>query len=264
MRIWPWQRYRFARKGTLWPERRNQNPLEWPETALVCTCAGVTRGDLGHALAEGYDSIESLSERTGATQACASCRPLVAQFVGAPIEPALPAPTGLLYSISAIAAILIAAIIAWPPLPAPTSVLRDNLLAALWQDSYWQQVSGYLLLGSVVLSMMISLRKRWKSFTWANFERWRLWHVALATFSLLLLIAHTGMSAGENFNFKLMAVFLAVVISGALAGPLIAWEERAGGTLLRTVRFWWVRIHIIIIWLFFALIPIHILSVYYF
>lgn len=263
-RIWPWQRYRFARYGTIWPERRRQNPLNWPDAALVCTCAGVTRGDLGRAISEGYRTPAELSDRTGAGQACASCLPYVSLIAGSPVEMKAPPPTVSQFAISGIAAILSALIIARPPIGPPTSAINGGFLANLWQNNLWQQVSGYVLLGTVLVSMILSLRKRWNYFSFASFEKWRMLHLALATLSLLFLVLHTGLNGGDNLNFKLMVIFLATAISGIITALLISWEDMNGGILIRTIRTWCVRVHIIIIWILFAFVPIHILAVYYF
>src|SRR5262245_24521508 len=85
----PWQRWRFLRRGTLWPEREPGSVTEWPAAAVVCNCTGVTRGEISRACAAGCRTVEQVSLATRASSVCGSCRPLVADLAGAagPVEP---------------------------------------------------------------------------------------------------------------------------------------------------------------------------------
>ncbi|MEN8167603.1 MAG: cyclic nucleotide-binding domain-containing protein [Pseudomonadota bacterium] len=78
-RIWPWQLALFQLKGELWLEREQES---FAESTVVCRCTGVTRGALNEAVMNGCDTVEKLTERTGASQVCGSCAPLLAEIVG--------------------------------------------------------------------------------------------------------------------------------------------------------------------------------------
>jgi nitrite reductase (NADH) large subunit len=73
--LWPWQIWRFMRTGLPWVETEQDNVCAWPAAAAVCNCTGVTRGQLGAAIAAGCNSVEMLAARTGASTVCGSCRP---------------------------------------------------------------------------------------------------------------------------------------------------------------------------------------------
>ena len=77
--IWPWQLALFQQQGELWLEREQES---FADTAIVCRCTGVTRGELNAAVIDGCDSVETLAARTGASRVCGSCTPLLAEIVG--------------------------------------------------------------------------------------------------------------------------------------------------------------------------------------
>jgi nitrite reductase (NADH) large subunit len=80
-RIWPWQINRFKKTGSLWAEDDACNVVLWPNSAVVCHCAGVTRGNLARAQACGACNVDQLVQLTGASSVCGACRPLLANFV---------------------------------------------------------------------------------------------------------------------------------------------------------------------------------------
>ncbi len=78
-RIWPWQLALFRQTGEIWLEPERDS---FKDTAIICQCAHVTRGELNEAIAKGYDTIEKLAKYTSASQICGSCTPKLAEFVG--------------------------------------------------------------------------------------------------------------------------------------------------------------------------------------
>ena len=90
--VWPWQRRRLARTGQLWSAERSRAVASWPAGALVCQCRGITRGELGEALAAGADSLGALTTRTGAASVCGGCRPLLEQLLDPGAAPTARAP----------------------------------------------------------------------------------------------------------------------------------------------------------------------------
>jgi ferredoxin-NADP reductase len=77
--IWPWQLALFQQQGELWLEREQES---FADTAIICRCTGVTRGELNDAVTKGCDTVEKLAGRTGASRVCGSCAALLAEIVG--------------------------------------------------------------------------------------------------------------------------------------------------------------------------------------
>ncbi len=262
-RVWPWQWLRFRTTGLLWPEEELGSVAAWPATATVCNCTGVTRGQLGRALAEGCTTAAALAACTGASTVCGSCRPLLAELAGsaAPAEPSRGWKT--LAGSSAVAALATLALALFVLVPYAASVQTPLQIDFLWRENFWKQVSGYTVLGLTVLLLIMSLRKRIRRFTLGDFPLWRIAHVVLGVLTVAGLLVHTGGRLGSNLNFLLMASFLAAIVVGAAAGGLIAFEHRLGAAAMRLRRsgIW---THILIVWPIPVLLGFHVLKSYYF
>lgn len=262
-RVWPWHRTAFRRRGTLWSSETTQGVADWPAIAVVCNCAAVTRGALGRAVAEGCQTVESLRARTGAGQVCGSCRPLLAELVGATAQ-AEPQPgrRGVLGSVVGALAVLAAFLFA-AEIPVADTVQGGWQPQSLWLDGFWKQVSGYTLLGLGLVASLLSLRKRWKRFTLGAYPWWRLAHAVLGTLAVATLIVHTGLRLGNHLNFLLIAGFLALTALGAFAGAVVALERMPNPWTrrFRALSGYW---HVVLLWPLPALLGFHILSVYYF
>ncbi len=261
-RIWPWQLLRFARSGALWAEEDAGSVLAWPAAAAVCNCTGVTRGDLGRAMADGCATVEALAARTGASTVCGSCRPLLAQLAGAagPLAPERGWKTLLGSGGFALVAAVLLLLFA---VPYAASVQVPWQWDVLWRDSFWKQVSGFTVLGLSVVLSALSLRKRIRRFTLGAFPVWRVMHAVLGALTLVALAVHSGGRLGSNLNFTLMACFLGVVVLGATAGGIVALEHRLGSGAARLRRSWlWA--HILMTWPIPVLLAFHVLKTYYF
>jgi len=262
-RIWPWQLWRFARTGSPWPEAEQENVVAWPATATVCNCTGVTRGQLGAAVAGGCCTVEALAARTGASTVCGSCRPLLAQLAGG--KPATGPERGWKWLLGAggfalPAAIALALVIL---IPYAATVQVPWQWDVLWRESLWKQASGFTVLGLSVLILLLSLRKRIRRFTLGDFPIWRVVHVVLGALTLAGLAVHTGGRLGSNLNFLLIASFLGVVAVGSVAGGMIALEHRLGAGAARLRRTWtWT--HILLFWPIPILLALHVFKTYYF
>lgn len=261
-RILPWQAWRFARTGSPWPEREMGSVLAWPEAAAVCNCTGVTRGQLGQALAAGCASAEALAAATGASTVCGACRPLLAELAGGSerAAPARGAKVLLAAGGAALGAALAAALFA---VPYPSTVQMPWMWDVLWRESVWKQVSGYALLVLSLLALLLSLRKRIRRFTLGDFAHWRSAHGVLAALTLAALAVHTGGRLGANLNFILAAMFLGLICAGSIAGGVVALEHRLGprGGRLRRA---WTWAHLLFSWPVPALLGMHVLKTYYF
>jgi len=262
-RVGPIARLRFRRVGRVWSEAGADSVAYWPAAATVCNCVAISRGRLSEVIASGCASVECLGERTGAGRVCGSCKPLLAELAGTQSAPnVVPGRAALLGSTFATVLLLIAFL--WPGGIAPASTVQAGAWPEkLWTDGTWKQVTGYSLLGLGLIGLLLSLRKRWSRFKTGDFGWWRVMHVVLGLGALAVLVAHTGLHSGMNFNFYLLASFLALTKLGSLSSVVVALEARP----TRASRRWkqlatWA--HILLVWPVPALLTFHVLSVYYF
>ena len=171
----------------------------------------------------------------------------------------------LLLSLSIVGAVAAAATLLIPRIPVPDR-FPPAVSERLWFDGLWQQWSGYVLLALSVAGLVIAVivRKRLVPRI-AGSPRWRLSHIGLGIACVLTLFAHTGFRIGDNVNAALMGVYLAVLLSGALAGVVIGGAQglrRMGagrtGKPLRAL----LRVHALALCPLPALLAVHILLAY--
>ncbi len=262
-RVWSWQKYRFTKSGSLWHEQDVQNVNNWPASAIVCQCTGVTHGALRQSMQSGNDSLQALCSATGASSVCGSCKPLLAELVGSQaIEPETGYRTLLWTGIIGLLASL-----AWliaPSIPYPNSVQVGLQWDLLWREGLIKQISGFSLLGMVALISVISLRKRLKHFSFGDFSSWRIVHVAVGVVAVATLLAHTGFRSGYNLNFLLMLDFVGLLLVGSIASSAIGLQHalpRAAAKRTREMSLW---LHILLLWPLPALLGFHILKTYWF
>ncbi|HTL74564.1 MAG TPA: (2Fe-2S)-binding protein, partial [bacterium] len=263
--VWRWQVSRFNRTGRLWSGAETLPVTQWPAAAMVCNCVGVRRGALTAACAEGCVTVEQLARRTGASTVCGSCKPLLAEFLGAPARLTPVAGLKLLAAASGAALLLALMIFFAVPVPFAESVQAGlRKLDFLWREETWKKVTGFSLIGLALISLLLSLRKRVKKFSWGEFGHWRAVHAVLGTLTLLALVSHTGFRLGHNFNFVLMADFLVLALVGALAGVVTALERRLTAQSAKRLRSFWTGTHIAMAWPLPVLVAVHVLTAYYF
>lgn len=268
-RLWPWQLRRFARSGMLLDEAVPDSVLAWPAAATVCNCTGVTRGQLGQAVAGGCATVEALARTTSASTVCGSCRPLLQELLGADVPPE-PArhwrPVAALSLLSLAGALLIALLPVWPM---SRGFSAGFTVDKLFIDGTFKQVTGYTLLALSLFAIPLALRKRWKRLRFGDFAGWRLVHIVLGAAALAALAAHTGFRLGDNLNLALILAFLATLLAGAVGGAIIAGEHRLAAIPAirsrrvdpRRVALW---LHILASWPLPALLIVHIASVYFY
>ena len=253
-RIWPWQVRRFERTGSL-PGYSRQAPVaEWPPSALVCNCLEIPRGTLSAAAAGGCSSVRALAETTGASSVCGSCRPLLAELIGAPAGAVRFEGRRGLLAAAAAAVVLAFWIALGTPIPLASRLEAQGVWDILYRDGFWRQTTGFGLLGMVLIPTLgFSLAKRWRR-ACPESDSWRLGHAAFSALALLGLVAHTGMRLGSGFNQLLTISFLAATVFGAAA---------AAGFGQRHARltFW---LHVFAVWPLPVLLAFHILASYYF
>lgn len=268
-RLWPWQLRRFEREGELVGAAVPDSVIAWPAAATVCNCTGVTRGQLGAAIAGGCATVEALCRTTSASTVCGGCRPLLQELLGAD---ALPEPNKLwrplaLFSLLALLGVGLTSLL--PPLPFADRFDAAFTIDKLFIDNTLKQVTGYSLLALSVIAALISLRKRLKWLIFGEFAGWRLVHVVLGALALSTLVAHTGLRLGDNLNRALILSFLATLLAGGAGGAIIAFEHRLAAFPLvrrrvvdpRGIALW---LHILACWPLPLLLTIHIATVYFY
>lgn len=86
--LWPWQRLRFQKTGAPWAIAGDLPVHQWPPTSTICSCLGINKQLIEQTIdyCGGVESrpLDQVIERCRASTACGSCRPLVAELVGAP------------------------------------------------------------------------------------------------------------------------------------------------------------------------------------
>ncbi|MGB0713730.1 MAG: FAD-dependent oxidoreductase [Gammaproteobacteria bacterium] len=262
-RVWPWQVRRFRETGQLWGDNAGAAVAHWPESAVVCNCTGVTRGELSHALTTGCTTADDLRDRTGASSVCGSCKPLLAELLGDTSVPAEKGATPLAWA-SIVSLVIALAFLLVPAIPYPDSVQVDWRWDELWRDALFKQISGYTLLGAGVLLSVISLRKRIRGFSLWDFAWWRVAHVLIGVLTVAVLVAHTGLRLGHELNLALMLSFTGLLIAGAAAGATIGLQHVIAPRTGRQVRKASIWAHILLIWPLPALLGFHILKFYWF
>jgi nitrite reductase (NADH) large subunit len=259
------ERERFVRQGRLWRGTADLSVSQWPSGALVCQCMRVPRGVLSAACAAGCLTVEQLASRTGASLVCGSCRPLLAELIGAPAESARVPGSKTLGLASLGAATLVVAILG---LDSPA--LADSVQSqwrhwdVLWREDWAKRASGFALVSLVLVSLMFSARKRLPKFSWGAFGHWRAVHALLGVGTLGVLAAHTGFRLGHHLNLILMLNFLGLALAGSAAGAVAAWERRLGPRAGKRLRAGWTAAHIGLAWPLPALVVFHALAAYYF
>ena len=256
------KRRRFANEGRLWRDGIERPLEEWPAAAVVCTCTGVTCGALRNEFEGGARTSFALSECTGAGSVCGSCKPLIEEIAGERSS-AKRGQAGIALGIAALVGLAGTATAALlGPVPMATSVEAGPSIDFLWRDGWWKQASGFTLLGLCVLSLALSLRKRWKNFSIGTVRGWRIVHSTLGVATIVGVGVHTGFRMGVNLNFALMASLVGVVLLGSLTALVTSLEHRLpapwGGALRRS----WTAAHVVCFWPMPVLVLFHVLSVY--
>jgi NADPH-dependent 2,4-dienoyl-CoA reductase/sulfur reductase-like enzyme/bacterioferritin-associated ferredoxin len=173
--------------------------------------------------------------------------------------------TMALFTASICAVVMILALLVWP---APLS--RTMVGGTLWRfefastDGFWKQVSGYALVGLSILTLTLSLRKRWKRFAFSDVPLWRMIHGVIGALSLVMLMVHTGFRLGRHLLLILMVTFVLVTTFGAVAGFITVLSTEWSPLTARDQRLLWGRVHLVLCWLLPLLILLHIFQVYYF
>jgi nitrite reductase (NADH) large subunit len=258
----PWRAWRFRRSGRLFPEGQPVPVTLWPAAATVCNCTGVTRGQLGEAIAHGAGSVDALMRETSASTVCGTCRPLLQDLVGG--KAAHPPVFGarLIAGLSILAALVVLAAWFLPAWPYSASVEAGIGIDRFWIGSTTKQITGYTLLALSAAIAFLSVRKKVKARWLGSYKFWRIAHTLIGTAALVVLFLHTGFHLGHNLNRWLMLTFLTVAVIGSVTGFVTAREHAAlanGRTSYRPLFTW---LHIFAFWPLPVLLFLHIVTVY--
>lgn len=268
VRLWPWQQRRFRKHGSPWTPGGTMPVIDWPGQSIVCSCLAITKSAIASVVADGVTDPDQIAETTGASTACGSCRSLVCELAGGPAAK-VKVPAAKTMMAASIAAVVFS--LAWlfiPPIPFAESVQsswRD--VDYLWRDDFPRQVTGFTLLGLLVIGLVFSLRKRTTWFKFGSYGLWRAVHAVLGTAVLVALAVHTGFRVGENQNFVLAMVFIATAALGSIAGILSSLESKLSGHIAMSVRRYrpiLTKLHLLLFWPLPILIAVHIFSFYWF
>ena len=263
----------FMQTGELWGSAGAGRVMRLPDRAVVCNCKRVTAGAMRVQINSGCGTIERLAQCTGASTVCGSCKPMLAEMLGADFAPRGAGGVSgwrLFAGVSLMALLVVMAVALAAPVPFANTVQTVmHTIDQLWRDAVYKQISGYSLLGISVIALLLSARKRIKWLSFGSFGWWRVMHGMIGLSTLVVLIVHTGFRMGYNLNFYLMTAFLGLNLIGAAAGFITAMESAGDGAgrvaaFARQWRPWLTWGHILLFWPLPVLIGFHIASVYFF
>lgn len=264
-KIYPWQVMRFIRTGNIWPEEIGSTVNAWPSSAIVCQCMSVTRGTITDCVSQGACNTQMVSDKTGASSVCGSCKPLVQELIGGETikEPAPMYKT--LAGVSVVSLVIALLFYIAPNLPYASTVQNDWHWDVLWRNQLFKQISGFTILGLFSLGLAVSLRKRFRKFDkLGKFDYWRLAHISLGLLVVLVLVAHTGFRLGHGLNNLLMLSFSLMLIVGAFSSGVISLEHKLSNAIATRIRRLSVFSHIILFWPIPILLAWHILKGYWY
>jgi len=264
LRLKPWQIRRFLNSGSLWTEGVATSVTNWPKHAIVCNCMGVSRGLLEMAIEHGYNSMNTLQEHTNAGTGCGSCLPYIAELIGQPGSLQVLKRDTKLAMASALTLSLLVLIVLAPFMPPLDTLLGNWHLEELWLDNVWKQCSGYILLTLLFVSLLLSIRKRSKSFHHLSYASWRTIHSFTGALSLIVLALHNGLAFGHNLNRILLLNFLLLSFFGAVTGMLTASEGVTADSGVRRGKILGYWVHAVLFWPLPILLVFHIMSSYFF
>ncbi|NEO27293.1 MAG: hypothetical protein F6K03_10450 [Kamptonema sp. SIO4C4] len=182
--------------------------------------------------------------------------------------------------------------------PIYIEILREETfqLLQIFQGNLYKQITGYLSLAFVLLEMMLTVRKRSRSWRFkvtlpGSVQVWRSLHIFAGVGLLGLTLIHTIGANGMNFNAIFLWVFFGVTLS-ALAGVVAetgivessqryfgfnvtttkskdqriikALSVMSKGQLIRSLRKLWLSTHIILVSVFCVMLVVHIFLAYYY
>jgi nitrite reductase (NADH) large subunit len=260
--LWPWQILRFKRSGLIWSAEAGNDVSKWPASARICNCTGATVGDVT-SLINGSNDLEAVCRESGASTVCGSCRPFVEQlFTGGSKAAKYP----VVLSLGILSLLALAVSIAWlalSPVDQPPGWSDGFRLTDLWNNGLYKQISGFTLIGIVMLGLYVSVKKRLLKSN-RRYSLFRNIHVATGLTAVLILLAHTGASMGNNLNYLLMFSFMLAAVVGGMSGLVTSNPSMLGNRMGSRVRSFMSFIHILTVWPIPVVLVFHVLGSYYY
>ncbi|MDJ1180994.1 hypothetical protein PJF56_19215 [Roseofilum sp. BLCC_M91] len=170
----------------------------------------------------------------------------------------------------------------------PALRLNDFDLYLTFQSDLYKQITGYLSLIFVILEMILTFRKRGRSWKIkikvpGSIQLWRSLHIFLGIALVGSTLIHTIGVRGLNFNAIFLWIFFLVTLS-ALVGvvaetgivessqryfrfslfPATANSAISKGVLIRNLRGIWLTTHLILVSMFLVMLIFHIIIAYYY
>lgn len=258
-----WRRWLFLLTGNLFDERDAEDILSWPAEAVVCHCKQVPQSQIVQACQQ-QKSTSFITQQTGAGSVCGSCRPLLDRLTGTEADSRHRGSLLPLTLFGTLSMLIVMVFLGVAPFPYSSSFAESFPLDSLWLDSFYKQVSGFSMLFIAVLTLFLTLSKRWNGFRLGKFVFWRNTHAVLGVLALLLLFLHTGMHFGVNLNRWLMMDFMLLAALGGFAAFVASQSRMLPFTLAARVRRSVNNLHILAFWPLPVLLCFHILASYYF
>lgn len=262
--VWFWNKKRFLKTGRLWKQEESGDVNQWPASAIVCNCNGVSRGQITSAMNGGLTTVAEITQCTGASSVCGSCKPLVSQMLMSDVKPEAVKGSSALLMLGVLSSLFMLLVTILPSIPYAQTMQHSWQWDTLWRDNIFKQISGFTLLGLSVIVLMMSLRKRIKKFTLINFSVWRIVHVVAGFITVFGLAVHSGYSFGSGVNYFLALSFISVLFAGGVSSVMLAIEHKLDSVMSRRIKSKLVWLHIIAFWPLPALLVVHIFKSYYF
>ncbi len=258
----------FEETGELFKPSGEPAVMKWSDSTQVCNCMMVSKGTLMKAVADGAGTVDELSACTLAGTVCGSCKPVLADLMGAPSMPTrIPASAKAMMVFSLLAFFGVGATVFAGPLAYADSVeVYWYKVDQLWRDNLLRQVTGYSLFALCLGALFLSVQKRFANLKIGNYSAWRAVHTATGVLTLATLFLHTGLSLGTNFNSWLMLTFALLNLLGGVSGVFSSLESKTDtgiGMLSRRLKPVATWAHILLFWPIPVLVLFHIASVYY-
>jgi hypothetical protein len=148
----------------------------------------------------------------------------------------------------------------------------------------YKQITGFLAVGLVAIEMLLTVRKRSRSWIGriklpGSMQLWRSLHIFLGVALVGMVLIHTVGANGFNFNAAFLWVFFGTTLTalvgvGAETGILESSRQFFGrlpghrrpltkGPLIRNLRAFWLASHLFFVGAFLIMLVFHIFLVYY-
>ncbi len=245
---------------------KDKSVQNWAANAVVCSCRGVTKGEICSLIEKGVCDFKDISSQTSASTVCGTCKPLIEELID-PSSTAVPekASWKLLAFLSGFSLVFSILYFLLPELPFSESVQTELFkLEAYWKETEWKQISGFSLLGTILVSLFMSLRKRLQWFKKFKFQILRAIHALLALIAIAVFALHSGLRFGTGLNMFLNVLFVLSCVAGAFSGLSVAFESYKTSPFSKSLKGSVVLVHILGTWMFPAMLVFHILTSYYY